>query len=136
VITANIFLKAIDGRTERTMTTPCGHVITSNGNYVPKVRDLFVAIKGAEENLPFAAEFVPTDGASAEQLIAFVDRMAAKGGLAHVLFHGVGGDYLPVSKEAHEKFVQYLAAKRDIYWADTYLNIMKHVNAATAAKKK
>jgi peptidoglycan/xylan/chitin deacetylase (PgdA/CDA1 family) len=136
ILTANTFLKAIDGRSERTLTTPCGHTITSNGNYVPAVRDLFVAIKGEEINLPFAAEFVETSGASAEQLIAFVEKMAAKGGLAHILFHGVGGDYLSVSKEAHEKLIQYLAAHRDIYWTDTYLNIMQYVNAAPTAKSK
>lgn len=136
IMTANTFLKAIDGRTERTLTPPCGHVITSDGNYLPAVRNLFVSIKGVEENLPFDAEFAPTAGASAEQLIAFVETIAAKGGLAHVLFHGVGGDHLSVSKEAHEKFVRYLAAKRDVYWMDTYLNIMKHVNAATAKSKK
>lgn len=136
VMTANIFLKAIDGRSERTLTTPCGHVITSNGSYLPAVRDWFVSIKGFEENLPFDAEFAHTAGAAGEELIAFVQKIAAKGGLAHILFHGVGGDHLSVSREAHEKLIRYLAERRDIYWTDTYINIMKHVNAAGGGKSK
>lgn len=136
VMTANTFLKAIDGRSERTMTAPCGHVMTSNGDYVPKVRDLFVAIKGAEGNLPQGSAIMLPDGAGAGELIAFVEKVAAQGGLAQIIFHGVGGDYLSVTKEAHEKFVQYLAAKRDLYWTDTYLNIMRHANAFTAVKTK
>jgi peptidoglycan/xylan/chitin deacetylase (PgdA/CDA1 family) len=134
LMTANIFLKAIDGRTERTLTAPCGHVITSNGNYGPKVRDLFVAIKGAEENIPPGGGILVPSNVSGEELIAFVEGVAAKGSLANIIFHGIGGDHLSVSKEAHEKLVQYLAARRDIYWTDTYLNIMKHVNSASAAK--
>lgn len=136
VLTANAFLKAIDGRGERTMTAPCGHTITSNGDYVPKVKDFFVAIKGAEGNLPQGSEIMLPDGLSGEELIAAVEKVAAKGGLAQLIFHGVGGDYLSVSKEAHEKLLRHLAARRDIYWTDTYLNIMKHVNAVTAAKSK
>jgi hypothetical protein len=30
-----------------------------------------------------------------------------------------------VSAEAHEQLLQYLAANRDIYWVDSYINIMK-----------
>lgn len=135
IMTANTFLKAIDGRSERTMTTPCGHLITSNGNYLPAVRELFVAVKGIDENVPPGSELLIPDDASGEELIAFVEKVAAKGGLANMIFHGVGGDHMSVSSEAHEKFVRYLAANRDIYWTGTYLSIMKHVNAAAASKK-
>jgi peptidoglycan/xylan/chitin deacetylase (PgdA/CDA1 family) len=136
ILTANAFLKAIDGRTERTLTPPCLHLITSDGNYLPAVRELFVAIKTVEDNIPPGSEFWLPSGVSGEELIAFVDKVATKGGLANIIFHGVGGDYLSVSKEAHEQFLHYLAKNRDIYWTDTYLNIMKHVNATSAAKSE
>ncbi len=135
ITAANSFLKAIDGRTERTLTPPCFHLMTSNGNYLPAVKELFVGIKNSEDNLPPGSEYLFSVGLSGEDLIAFVEKVAAKGGMANVLFHGVGGDHLTTSKEGHEKFVKYLAANRKIYWTDTYLNIMKHVNAVTAAKK-
>lgn len=47
--------------------------------------------------------------------------------LLNILFHGVGGDHLSVSAETHEELLRFLAAKREIYWVDTYLNIMTYV---------
>ena len=40
-----------------------------------------------------------------------------------------GGDYLSVSREAHEALLSYLAANRGIYWTDTFIDIMQHVKA-------
>jgi peptidoglycan/xylan/chitin deacetylase (PgdA/CDA1 family) len=135
ITSANSFLKAIDGRTERTLTPPCFHLNTSNGNYLPAVKELFVGIKNSEDNLPPGSEYLFSVGLSGEELIGFVEKIAAKGGMANVLFHGVGGDHMVTSKEAHEQFVKYLASNRKIYWTDTYLNIMQHVNAVTSAKE-
>lgn len=128
LLTANAFLKAIDGRTERTLTPPCLHPNTSNGNYLSAVRDMFVGIKTAETNLPPGSEFWLPSDVGGKELIAFVEKIAKQGGQANIIFHGVGGDYLSVSKEAHEQFVRYLAKNRKTYWTDTYLNIMKYVN--------
>lgn len=133
IMTANTFLKAIDGRAERTLTPPCLHHMTGNGNYLPAIRELFVGIKGAETNLPPGSELLLPSGTSGAELIALVKKVAEKGGVANIIFHGVGGDHLSVSKEAHEQLVSYLAKNRDTYWTDTYLNIMKYVNAETAA---
>jgi peptidoglycan/xylan/chitin deacetylase (PgdA/CDA1 family) len=136
ITAANSFLKAIDGRTERTLTPPCFHQTTSNGNYLPAAKELFVAIKNSEDNLPPGSEYLFPVELTGAELIAFVEKVAEQGGMANVLFHGVGGDHMSVSREAHEQFINYLAANRKIYWADTYLNIMKHVNAVTVAKSK
>jgi hypothetical protein len=49
-------------------------------------------------------------------------------------FHGVGGDYITTSKQAHEELLAYLAAHRDEVWTDTFINIMKYVKAKQSAK--
>lgn len=128
VATANAFLKAIDGQTERTFTPPCGHLRVSDGNYLPAVKNLFVAIKGAEENLPpgFASYAVPS-GLSGEELIALVEDATKNGGVANLIFHGIGGDHLSTAKQAHDELIEYLAARPEEYWTDTYIKIMKHV---------
>ncbi len=130
VAVSNSFLHAIDGRTERTFTPPCGDIIVSGENYLPAVRDQFVAIKFYEEVEPgFAAGWGPVE-VSGQELIDRVESEAANGTrLFNVLFHGVGGDYLAVSAEAHEELLEYLAGNQDIYWVDSYINIMKHVTA-------
>ena len=47
---------------------------------------------------------------------------------------GIGADYLSVSTQAHEELLGYLAAHRDIYWTDTFINIMQYVKAQRALK--
>src|SRR5690606_37153515 len=110
IVVANGVLHAIDGKTERTFTPPCGHAETSDGNYIPAVRDLFVAIKGDDEKLPaeFSTIALP-NGESGDELIAYVKQAAQQYKLINIIFHGVGGDHLAVSSEAHEALVQFLS---------------------------
>ena len=137
---ANSFLHAIDGKTERTYTPPCIDLKAGGANYVEGLKSEFVAIKtgvgGVTPDMktldPYA---VPVDfptGVTGEQLIAIVKEAAAKGTMANFTFHGVGGDHLVVSKEAHEQLVKYLAEHKDIYWTDSFVNIMNYVKAQQA----
>ncbi len=129
VMLANSFLHAIDGESKRTFTPPCGHTQTRDGDYLSNVSDLFIAIKGAEENLPkdFSSIALP-DGQSGDELIEWVKNEAADGGLVQIIFHGIGGDHLSVSDKAHRELLEFLSSNRDIYWTDTYRNIMTYVN--------
>ncbi|MFT4629176.1 MAG: peptidoglycan/xylan/chitin deacetylase (PgdA/CDA1 family) [Dinoroseobacter sp.] len=43
---ANTLLQAVDGKTNRTFTIPCGDVLAGGKNYVEIVSDEFVAVKG------------------------------------------------------------------------------------------
>jgi peptidoglycan/xylan/chitin deacetylase (PgdA/CDA1 family) len=116
---ANRYLEAIDGRTgQRTLTVPCGDLLAGGQPWLPAVREAFVAIKTragdgvspkAQLDWMDIQSFVPV-GASGAELIAVVERAAAIGGLASILFHGVGGDHLAVSAKAHEALLAHLAA--------------------------
>lgn len=135
VLLANVMLTAIDGRTERTMTVPCGDVMAEDGNYIDPVRQEFVAIKLGDGAVtpdmrkldPYAVTVEAPVGVSGKQLIARVEEAARQGTMVNFTFHGIGGDYLTVSKQAHEELLQYLSAHRDIYWVDTFINLMKFV---------
>ncbi|TFW24340.1 polysaccharide deacetylase family protein [Duganella callida] len=132
---ANTMLYAIDGKRERTYTVPCGDVLAGGVNYLPGLRDAFVAIKvggtavtPAMRGLdPYAVGVYAPEGLSGQQLIALVEQAARQGTMVNFTFHGVGGDYLTTSAAAHEELVSYLAAHRDRYWTDTFLNIMTYV---------
>jgi peptidoglycan/xylan/chitin deacetylase (PgdA/CDA1 family) len=134
---ANTVLHAIDGREERTFTTLCGDLETGGEPYLPAIRDEFVAIKNIGGSVtpdmrtldPWAVGVGAPAGASGEELIAIVRAAAERGTMANLTFHGVGGDYLAVSEEAHEQLLQHLEANPDIYWVDTFLTIMKYVRA-------
>ncbi|MDH3550155.1 MAG: hypothetical protein OEQ16_12485, partial [Gammaproteobacteria bacterium] len=48
--------------------------------------------------------------------------------LFNIIFHGVGGDYLTVSSEAHDQLLKFLADNNETYWVDSYINIMKYAS--------
>jgi len=137
VLMASTVLHAIDGARERTFTPPCGDLVAAGENYVDALKPAFVAIRTAGPAV--VADMSRLDlsnvGAAAytevtgPQLIAVVERAAANGTMALLTFHGVGGDYLAVSREAHDELLKYLAEHRQIYWTDTFVSIMKHVRA-------
>ncbi len=136
VLMANTMLEAIDGRKERTFTVPCGDTVASGGDYLAAVRASFVGIKvgggsgviDAMRTLdPLAVPVAAPAGVTGKQLIAIVQRAAEQGTMVNFTFHGIGGDYLSVSSQAHEELVRYLAQHRQLVWTGTFINIMKHV---------
>jgi peptidoglycan/xylan/chitin deacetylase (PgdA/CDA1 family) len=143
VALANTMLYAIDGRRERTFTIPCGDFKAAGKNYLPSIKAEFVAIKGGlgtgiAESMttldPYMVPVLPPVDMTGTQLIALVKAAGAKGTMVNFTFHGVGGDYLSISTEAHEELVKFLAENRNVYWTDTFLNIMKYVKAGKARK--
>ncbi|MES2126635.1 MAG: polysaccharide deacetylase family protein [Pseudomonadota bacterium] len=134
VVLANTMLFAIDGQRERTFTVPCGDTLAAGQDYLPAIRNEFVAIKSGGGGIaamavldPYAVPVAAPVQLSGKQLIAMVEAAAAGGTMLNLTFHGIGGDYLSVSSEAHEELVRYLAANRRRLWTDTFLNIMKYV---------
>ena len=132
----NAFLHAIDGRSARTFTVPCGDLRANGQLYVPAIRTEFVAIKAGSGAViadmrkldPYAVPVItPSGNLSGQALIAIAKDAAARGTMANFTFHGVGGDHLAVTSQAHAELVAYLAANRDVYWTDTFLAIMTYV---------
>ncbi|MGF6272053.1 peptidoglycan/xylan/chitin deacetylase (PgdA/CDA1 family) [Massilia sp. UYP11] len=142
VLLGNTMLAAIDGRHERTYTAPCFDVDAGGGDYLTPLHASFVAIKAGKGASipasmaaldPFRVTSSAPVGASGAELIAQVRQAAAQGTMIAFTFHGIGGDHLSVSSQAHEELVRFLAAHREVYWTDTFLNIMKHVRQRQAA---
>ncbi|MEY4587974.1 MAG: hypothetical protein RL497_50 [Pseudomonadota bacterium] len=134
---ANTFLFMLDGKTQRTMTTPClDKKVGSGDNYVEAVRTLFVGIKntasnGVTEDMntldPAYVSVTLPSNVTGKELIAVVEQAVAKGTMANFTFHGINGEYLTVSNQAHEELLSYLAKNKNTIWTDTFLNIMQHV---------
>lgn len=141
VLLANTMLEAIDGRKERTFTVPCGDTLAGGRDYLAAVRASFVAVKvgggtgviDAMRTLnPLAVPVTAPVGVTGQELIAIVRRAAERGTMVNLTFHGIGGDYLSVSTQAHEELVRFLANNRQLLWTDTFINIMKHVRQEQA----
>jgi peptidoglycan/xylan/chitin deacetylase (PgdA/CDA1 family) len=136
VVVASTMLTAIDGRTERTYTVPCGDRLAAGRDYLPGIAGAFVGIKvgGGDGVIPAMAALDPLavpvlapEGLSGKELIAIVERAGARGTMVNFTFHGVGGDYLQTSAAAHRELVDYLAAHRKEYWTGTFLDLMRWV---------
>jgi len=137
--TANTFLRAIDGETVRTFTVPCSDHFVENINYVNALHGTFVGIKSHVGKVPqnrhsiniMDAPVWAPSGNSGTELIAYAQKAALHGTIANFTFHGIGGDYLSISKQAHQELLNYLAKNKDIYWVDTYRNISLYIKKNT-----
>jgi hypothetical protein len=69
------------------------------------------------------------------QLVAFARKAEEASGLAVFQFHGIGGQWIPVSREAHRELVEWLAARRTSIWTDTFRNVMRHVSAEQGGER-
>lgn len=144
VALANTMLQALDGSTEHTFTAPCGDREARDGDYIVAVRELFVGIKlVAGEAItdmhaldPLAVPVVVPVGSSGAELIALVEEAGRRGTMVNFTFHGIGGDHLAVSTEAHDALLAYLAEHRDTYWTDTFRNQMRWVRAQQALRDR
>lgn len=130
VAIANSFLHAIDGQNERTFTPPCNDFMVENKNYLNAIKSMFLGFKlWPEVTKPNYDKLLIADNIDAKQMIAFLEQAKHKEKLVHILFHGIGGDHMSVSAAEHKKLLQYLDNNRDVYWVDSYINIIRYANS-------
>ena len=140
---ANTMLTAIDGKTERTLTRPCGDRIAKDGDYVDAVEARFVGIKVPGVAVvpdmrmlnPLATPVLAPEQLSGAQLIALVEEAGRKGTMVNFTFHGIGGDYLSISRQAHQELLAYLDAHRADYWTAPFIDIMRWVRTQQEGAK-
>jgi peptidoglycan-N-acetylglucosamine deacetylase len=138
----NNVLFGIDGRNSRTYSVPCSQTLVGGQDYIEPLRRSghirFVRTGGDQWNSVIAdgarldtfrvPSYGPVSEPGAAELIAYVDRVRAAHGLGVLQFHGVGGDYLKVSAQAHQALVDYLRAHPDI-WVSTFQEILGYLGA-------
>lgn len=133
---ANVFLQSLDGKTTRTYTAPCTDALAQGQPYLPLLAGDFVAMKtqvgGVISDMQTLdiqqVPVVTPSNVSGAELIALVKQAGAAGGMINFTFHGVGGDHLAVSREAHQQLIDFLAANPQ-YWTTTFIEQMRYVQA-------
>jgi peptidoglycan/xylan/chitin deacetylase (PgdA/CDA1 family) len=144
VAAMNTTLLALDGERERTFGYTCYDTTAGGRSFADTLRPLFLAARAGEDRIaadPATLDplLVPSWGpsdATGAQLIAFAQKAVEAGGLAVYTFHGIGGDYITVSREAHRELLEWLAGHRDLVWTDTFRRVMEHVVAEQARTKQ
>lgn len=129
----NVLLTALDGRMRHGFATPCGETRAGGVDYLEPLRaaGLVTYARGVSASpAELAADVAQIDpmhipargfgeGDDAAKMIAFVQQAEAGGGMAVLLFHGVGGDHLAVTDAQHRAFVAWLKAHRRNVWVAT-----------------
>jgi peptidoglycan/xylan/chitin deacetylase (PgdA/CDA1 family) len=137
---ADMLLAQLDGRTQRSFTVPCGDRQAKDGDYVAAIAGRYIGIKVPGDAVvadmatldPAAVPVLAPEGLSGAQLIALVEEAGRKGTMINLTFHGIGGDYLQISNEAHDELLAWLDAHRDDYWVATFGETMAWVRQQQA----
>lgn len=130
---ANVLLTALDGKTRHGFATPCGQTTAGGVDYLEPLRasGLVTYARGVSASTAeLAADVgrmdpmhIPSRGFAenddAAKMIAFVEEAEAGGGMAVLLFHGIGGDHLAVPDAQHRAFLAWLKAHRREVWVTT-----------------
>lgn len=135
VQTTNSLLTAIDGEQERSFAYPCGDMRAGETDVVEAIKPLVVAARffsadglhAVDDPDYYRLEAYDGAGKSAQELIAVVEAARANNSLAGFIFHGVGGDYLSVSAEAHQALLKHLSAHPERYWVTTVRGAVAHL---------
>ena len=84
-----------------------------------------------DPDTPYEPLAVPSwtvdEGASGAELIAFAELARARGGAAVYTFHGVGADWLIVSREAHWALAEHLAQHADRFEVVTFGDLARRM---------
>jgi peptidoglycan/xylan/chitin deacetylase (PgdA/CDA1 family) len=126
-----------------TFAYPCGStwIGSSQESYIPLVKKRFAAARGGGsrpidpatetfENAPG----IPADK-SGDDLVALVQEAEKENRWLVLMFHGVGGDYLSTSAEAHEQLLGYLESHSSAIWTGTFVGIATYVQTHRPALK-
>jgi peptidoglycan/xylan/chitin deacetylase (PgdA/CDA1 family) len=139
----NNFLFAVGGKVNRTYAYPCTETKVGGVSYVDSLRKTgliqYARIGGDDRDM--VTDFtkldpllVPSWGVAENtpgtKLVDFVKKVEKSGGMGIFMFHGIGGDYLTTSAEAHKELVTYLQQHRDEILVMTFEQAMDYVTQA------
>ena len=138
----NNCLFAVDGKAMHTYAYPCTETHVGGKDYVDSLRkygnvkfariggDINAVITDFKHLDPLKVpSYGLEDHTSADKLIAFVKKVQASGGMGIFMFHGVGGDYITTSAQAHRKLLAYLKENQKDIWVTTFQQAMDYVMA-------
>ena len=124
----NGFLQAMDNRPTHAFATPCGQNLAGGQDYLAPLQQAKLASYVRDtRTLPPSVLYTSFTDTSGAAMIRWVEEARQAGAAGVIVFHGVGGDYLSVSREAHLELVAYLKARRTEIWTATFTEVMERV---------
>lgn len=136
----NKWIFAIAGKKVDSYAYPCAETLVGGRDYTDSLRKSglvqYARVGGNADAI--VTDFahldklrVPSwgfgDSPDGARLIQFAKKVLESKGMGVLMFHGVGGDYLNVSAEAHRELLEYLAANRSKIWVASFGDVMNYV---------
>ena len=139
----NHFLYAVDGKSIRTYAYPCTETTVGGKDYVDSLRkyglvkyarvggDIDAVITDFKHLDPLQVpSYGLEDNTSADALIAFAKKVQQSGGMGIFMFHGINGDYITTSADAHRALLKYLKENQKDIWVTTFQQAMDYAMKA------
>lgn len=132
----NLFLKALDGKKQRTFAYTCGDMTAADGkSFVSAISNDFVAARAVRNEMHQikAIDLMNVDcymvnNHSFEQMKSWVDQAIESNSLLVFLFHGVGGgNSLDVSIANHRKILKYIKSKEKQLLVAPMVDVALHI---------
>jgi len=124
--TMNGLLEALDGKSAHSLATPCEQTLAGGQDYLAPLQKAALASYIRDDlALPPSVKYTPFSDTTGDDMIKWVEGVRQAGTAGIIMLHGVGGDYLTVSREAHQQLVTYLKAHDQEIWTATFSDVMK-----------
>ncbi len=143
---ANTLLFAMDGKKIRTFAYPCSHYFAGGESYVGYVSSKFPSARGSSEEQKELVKLSDIDlykvqswapnNHEADELISYIQKIMELETFSTLTFHGIGAEHMTVSKEAHEKMLQFLDSNRDKIWVGTFEEITAYLESKGSKAEK
>jgi len=135
--TMNSYLYAMDGSKTKTYAYPCNESLAGGQSYLDTLRKLpfFIAARTGGNRVVtdiktldlFQVPSLIVEETHLETMIGWVNQALENNGLAVFQFHGVGGEYIKISRENHWKLLAYLKQNQQQVWTATFREVMSYV---------
>ncbi|MCW3091717.1 MAG: polysaccharide deacetylase [Ferruginibacter sp.] len=131
----NLFLRALDGKTDRTFAYTCGDMKIGDSSFMNGMKNDFVSARAVrnemhkinEVNL-YNVDCYLVNSHTAQQMIEWVKKAVETNSLLVILFHGVGGgNSLNVSVPEHRAFLSYLKQNEKDIWIAPMIEVAQHI---------
>lgn len=133
-------LYAIDGKEKRTYAYPCNETVVGGKDYIPALAasNLVTYTRSGDNERAVITDIsridpmkIPSRSTSnnpdAEGLIDFVQNVKEQNALGIFTFHGVGGEHLAVTADAHKALLEYLHEHKREIWVATFQQVMDYL---------
>jgi peptidoglycan/xylan/chitin deacetylase (PgdA/CDA1 family) len=131
----NVFLQALDGKTQRTFAYTCGDMKVADSAFMNGMRNDFVAARGVTNEMHkinevdlYNTDCYVVNNNSFEEMKAWVDKAMQTNSLLVILFHGVGGgNGLDVTIAAHRQLLYYIKQNEKVIYTAPMIEVATHI---------